>query len=329
MSSERPRGSWLPLVFVVGCPLLWSVLAYFRFGDTDTLYTAWRGGAAIPALALHEPWRIITAPLLHVDPIHLGFNVALLAVVVLMTRRVTHFPLLLVAALSAWTATAAGVLARPGWALGASAAFYGLVGGVAAGAMRERTQRPLAGKILVVAFVAIALGPGDQPAHLIGLVTGAVFAYLPHTGAVARGLHGGVFAILVAGMAFGAFHSDDPPARWQSVTTGGAGLSVPEQWVPAAAVGPCAEVYTDGLRSACALSPDEVNALPERLKNMGFASVEGADAFNGRAVRRWTRVVGDGTLLEGSPDSRGQTVLLTTGSAGGLASWLVPERFSP
>ncbi len=328
MGADRGRRPWAAPAFIVGLPLAWSLLAGFRFGQADTIYTAWRGGAAIPALALDEIWRVITAPLLHVDPVHLGVNVTLLAVVVIMARRVPGFPLLLVAALSAWTATAAGVLTRPGWALGASAAFYGLVGGVAAAAMRDRAQRPLAGKILVVAFVAIALGPGDRPAHLIGLVTGAVFAYLPSRGVVSRGLHGVVLTLVLAGVGFGLMHADDPPQRWRAVNTGESTLQVPDHWVAAAAVGPCAEIYTDGLRAACALSAAQTAGLDEQLTEMGYhpAAPESDGLWT---IRPWTRVVGTGTLLFGVRNSPVRTVLLTVGSDGGLAPWLAPARFSP
>jgi len=328
MGADRPNRPWTALAIIVGLPLAWSLLAGYRFGQEDSIYTAWRGGAAIPALALDEVWRVITAPLLHVDLLHLVNNLVFLAVVVVMSGRVRSFPLLLVAALSAWTATAAGVLTRPGWALGASAGLYGLVGGIAASAMRDADRRRLAGQILVVAFVVIALGPGDRPAHLIGLVTGAVFAHLPSRGAISRGLHGVVLTVLLAGLGFGLMHADDPPQRWRPVTTGESTVQVPDHWVAAAAVGPCAEIYTDGLRAACGLSAAQTADLDERLTELGYHPA--APQADGRwTIRRWRRLVGTGTLLEGVRTSPGQTILLTVGSDGGRAPWLVPARFSP
>jgi len=316
------------LAFIVALPLAWSLLALFRFGRDDAIYTAWRGGAAIPALAVDAFWRVITAPLLHVDPVHLVANLVVLSIVVVMARRVSDFPLLLVAALSAWSATAIGVLTRPGWALGASAAFYGLVGGVAAGAMRDRSRRPLVGQILIVAFVAIALGPGDRPAHLIGLVTGAAFAYLPTSGTFSRWLHGAVLGCLLLGVGLGAAHSDDPPSNWHSVTTGEGNLKVPVHWVQAAAVGPCAEVYTDGLRAACALFGPQTTALSETLAELGY---RGAPAIirEDWTIRHWSRVVGPGVLIEAYRGEGGQTILLTVGTDRGFAPWMVPERFAP
>lgn len=141
-------------------------------------------GFMSPLLAAHgEPWRLVTANLLHVDLIHLLFNVlGLLALGVLVERSLGAARTVLVLGLSGVAGMASAWLAGYDALVGASAMVAGLAGAVLWLEFRRPEQLPagfrlprrlFVGALLVDALLPLALPFIAGAAHLVGFAAGA------------------------------------------------------------------------------------------------------------------------------------------------------------
>lgn len=165
------RAGWLLLL---APPLAWSL----PWLGGDPLASAQAGGALIPERVLAgEWWRLLTAPLLHVYPIHLLVNLAGLALFGHLAHAVFGLGrAAAVTALGGLASAVASLLWVDGWALGASGAVFALLGASVVGGLRLRapTSR-LTQVVLAAAAVTLAVsGPGERVAHLAGLGLGAL-----------------------------------------------------------------------------------------------------------------------------------------------------------
>lgn len=137
-----------------------------------------------------EPWRLATAPFLHIGWAHLAWN-ALFGVLAcrLVERALGAWRLLLVYAASALGASALSLLGQDAIAAGASGPLFGVVGTILAlhrrglPSWRAFARSPatlwLAGGTAALAAVAPLLGVHvDDLAHLGGLATGAAAGWL-------------------------------------------------------------------------------------------------------------------------------------------------------
>ena len=133
-------------------------------GDQNILNRAIAGGALSREYLTAEPWRIISAPLLHLHAIHLATNLLFCALLSIgcslnrsMRSTVSRF------FISGWFATVIGVLTQPGWFLGAI--------------ITSHRQTLSNRKMVLLSMVAVCvslLSKGDAVAHVAGLVSGAV-----------------------------------------------------------------------------------------------------------------------------------------------------------
>ncbi len=161
-----------------------------------------------------QPWRLLTAALLHASPVHLGANVLFgwgwyrLVEGVVGPRR-----LLALWVASAVGASATSLLAQDVVSVGASGALLGVIGATLAlhrralpgwaDFLRSPAVVQLALSLGVYTAVALLAGlPIDHAAHAGGLVTGAAAAWLlsrppPRRAALAAG----AAALLLAGVA--------------------------------------------------------------------------------------------------------------------------------
>ena len=237
-------------------PLLYSALIAATTLP-DPFLRAWLGGAIIPGRLTTEPWRLATAPLLHLECSHLLPNAALIAALALAlaSRPIANraATTILIAALSALAAGLATALAARGWALGASGAMFGLLG---AWSLTHPGWRAPA--LLLTAATWATLGPGDPIAHLAGLTTGTLTARLTPT--IPRRATTALLALTallyLTALPLAARHatrSTTPPTTWTTRPIGSAPLALPPDWTPGHPVPPCTTAATDGLLSICAL----------------------------------------------------------------------------
>lgn len=144
-------------------------------------------GFMSPLLAAHgEPWRLVTANLLHADLVHLVFNVlGLLALGALVERPLGALRTVLVLGLSGGAAMASAWLAGYDALVGASGMVAGLAGALLWLEFRRPEQLPAGwrlprrlfiGALLVDALLPIALPFIAGTAHLTGFVVGAAAA---------------------------------------------------------------------------------------------------------------------------------------------------------
>lgn len=267
-------------------PLLYSALIAATT-PPDPYLRAWLGGAIIPGRLTTQPWRLATAPLLHLEWGHLLPNAAFIAALAFALahhptpHRVAPRPALttgpaatiLIAALSSLAAGLATALAARGWALGASGAMFGLLGAwtliprpslnrathAADPSAPTRTHpRWLTPALLLTAATWATLAPGDPIAHLAGLTTGTLTARLTPT--IPRRATTTLLALTallyLTALPLAARHatrSTTPPTTWTTRPIGAAPLTLPPDWTPGIPVPPCTTAATDGLLSICAL----------------------------------------------------------------------------
>ncbi len=135
-----------------------------------------------------EPWRLVTANLLHAGPAHLAFNVlGLLVLGGLLERTIGSMRTALVAGLGALGATLAGLLAGYDAMVGASGVVTGFAGALLWLELRlpERLpaqwrlpRRPFAAALLADAVLPLFVPEIAGVAHLGGFAVGAFAAAL-------------------------------------------------------------------------------------------------------------------------------------------------------
>jgi len=154
--------------------LLWSL----PWLHGDVLANAEAGGALIPERVwAGEWWRLLTAPLLHVQPDHLLVNLGGLALFGHLSCALFGLGRATVVAIAGGLAGAvASLLWVDGWALGASGGVFALLSGAVVGGLRRRPARhPVIPWLLAAAALALALsGPVNRVAHAAGLLVGAI-----------------------------------------------------------------------------------------------------------------------------------------------------------
>lgn len=260
-----------------GAALALPPVAYTLFAAglaDDPLLRAWLGGALVPGRTLADPWRLATAPLLHVDGAHLAVNGAFL--VILGAAAALRMGPLRAGALAAASAVVGGLAsvgAALGWAAGASGAVFGLLGGLAAHVARtDRRGGLLLGLLAVSLWAAV---PADRVAHLGGLVAGAALGAGALSDRAARALAIALAGFWIAGLALAGRHlarAGDPGGEWRRVD----GLAVPAHWSRGVPIAPCPAAWTDGLVTVCRLdaapSDPPVGVRIEPLPGGGFLS---------------------------------------------------------
>ncbi len=173
----RPR---LGLALALVCVGLYALGIFRPFLVLDGEY--YRGGLAL----LHEPWRLVTAQLLHANVPHLALNaLGLFVLGGLLERQLGLVRSALVLGAAAAGAMLGCVVARYDEVLGASGLVSGVVGALLALELRRPELLPgllrLSRRLLVFAvvaeFVLLSFVPNvAHAAHLGGILAGAVCA---------------------------------------------------------------------------------------------------------------------------------------------------------
>lgn len=184
-----PRRIWVTpagIAALLGAAFLWAKFLAAPAGDAR-LEAAWRAGAKIPEMVEGgQLWRLVTAPLHHLDVTHLAVNAGLAALLAALAVRVLgHAWTWTAFLLGAWLSTGASFLWNPAWSLGASGGGYALVGALlGAGLLHPRLATPrnralLGGIAGLLALQIASAGPStDRVAHLAGLLTGLAVGLL-------------------------------------------------------------------------------------------------------------------------------------------------------
>jgi membrane associated rhomboid family serine protease len=133
-----------------------------------------------------EPWRLVTANLLHADAVHLALNVVgLLVLGALVERPLGALRTVLVLGLSGVAATASAWLAGYEWLVGSSGMVAGLAGALLWLELRRPEQLPAGwrvprrlfiGALAVDALLPLALPVIAGAAHVAGFAGGVVAA---------------------------------------------------------------------------------------------------------------------------------------------------------
>lgn len=143
-------------------------------------------GLVKAAVRAGEWWRLFTAPLLHVNPIHLGFNgMALLGLGALVERYANRAYVPLVFLLTALAGGLGSFVYTDGTSVGASGGIMGLVGFALVLSLRRRallprslTQDMLANVVWIAVMGLMAYQYIDNGAHAAGLLAGALLGWL-------------------------------------------------------------------------------------------------------------------------------------------------------
>jgi rhomboid protease GluP len=152
--------------------------------DNSTLIEAGANVAGIPQEVSH--WRWLTAAFIHVNLLHIGMNMWVLAQIGVLSERAIGSGLLAAAYVMTGTLgnVASTVLAelrhRPSTSAGASGAIMGLIGIAAVFAWRSG-QKAIARNLLLNVGFVLVLGIGlnlDNAAHVGGFVSGALIGLL-------------------------------------------------------------------------------------------------------------------------------------------------------
>ncbi len=215
----------------------------------DPLLRTWLAGGLIPGRMLAEPWRLVTAPLLHLDRAHLIVNGALLMILgAAGAIRLGPLRAGLIALGAAWVGGVASALHARGWAVGASGAVFGLLGALVVDL--GRTHRHCAVWLGLLAGSLLWAVPADRAAHLGGLLAGAALSLARPGPSATRRAALACAGLALAGLVGGGWHlarSDDPPAAWAA----DAGLTAPAGWSPGVPIPPCRVARTNGPATLC------------------------------------------------------------------------------
>ncbi len=245
--TTPPARALLVGLLAATLPALYTGIAHGL--SADPLLRVWLAGGVVPGRMLAEPWRLVTAPLLHLDAAHLAVNGILLIILgAASAARLGPLRAALLAVFSAWIGCTASALSAQGWAAGASGAVFGLLGALTVQLLRDRRRGAI--------WLALLAGslwwavPADKAAHMGGLLGGALLVLVPLAGRPARIVGGLVAAAALAGL-IGVVHhavtADAVPTRWVERD----GLAVPAGWTPGVPIPPCATAWTDGLSTLC------------------------------------------------------------------------------
>lgn len=189
-NHRRPRSG---LVAKLAPPNFWLLLAYgitlvFFFGASErkTFSIPWLevGAAQTGLIRAGEWWRVVTALFLHGNGMHLLNNLAFGAVFLLLLSQVLGPGMTALSVLAAGIAGNAlnAIVRMPDHAsIGASTAVFGAVGLLAALRQDWRSGRafrslrdwaPLAGGVMLLAFLGFSEGQTDILAHVFGFIAG-------------------------------------------------------------------------------------------------------------------------------------------------------------
>ena len=282
VEQPAPRQALTVGLVAAALPALYTVLTA-GLADDLTL-RVWRAGGVVPGHMLAEPWRLVTAPLLHLDWAHLTVNGLLLGVLgAAGTMRLGPLRAALVAIFAAWMGCIASTLAAQGWAAGASGAVFGLLGALTVQLLRDKRRGAI--------WLALLAGslwwavPADKAAHLAGLVGGGLLVLLPLSARVSRVALKVAAVAMMAGLVGVAHHvatDADVPDDWATYD----GLAVPAAWGEGVPIAPCTRAWTDGLSTLClaARPPEELpgvetHVLPDGRHLLTHAVSPAARAF--------------------------------------------------
>ena len=167
----------LGCLLVVGLVQLGAALTHLFDDERSTVLAA---GLLKPAVWQGELWRLLTAPLLHGNPIHFIFNaLALLVLGKLAEVLISREALALTFLLAALAGGLLSLLLLPAPSVGASGGVMGLLGLLIALGLRRRALLPpffLRGLVVGAALTALiglaAFAVIDNAAHLGGFLAG-------------------------------------------------------------------------------------------------------------------------------------------------------------
>jgi membrane associated rhomboid family serine protease len=161
---------------------------YGAFPDAQELRDA--GGASRDALADGHWWTLLTANVLHVNPIHLLFNlIGLLVIGILLEREIGWMRMGLLCVVGGVLSMSLGVLLQQGAGV---VGVSGVVYAIAAWALLRDVHRTrglgiVAWSMLPVGVIYTFLGPGVSiGGHLGGLIAGFALGYLFERGPARR-----------------------------------------------------------------------------------------------------------------------------------------------
>ncbi|MCA9539744.1 MAG: rhomboid family intramembrane serine protease [Myxococcales bacterium] len=172
------RRAFAVAVALAAAPVLWSIMAAAT--EPEPVARALRFGAVVPERMLAQPWRLGTAPLLHLGFGHLVPNAVLLAVLGSGTARAHGAAMAVAAAIWGGFSSSAVAAFGPTWATGASGAVFALIAALLWGIARRAPS--LRGPVALVAAMALSwalFGPGHDLAHLGGALAGLLVALAP------------------------------------------------------------------------------------------------------------------------------------------------------
>jgi membrane associated rhomboid family serine protease len=140
-----------------------------------------------PVIRSGQWWRLLTLVLLHVSWVHVGSNMAALAIWGRDTeRRFGGWGLLTLYVTTAVASSALAMAVHPDAdAVGASGAVFGIMGALVAALWRRRHQpgiptqlQAVAGFSVISLVLAATIARTDNAAHVAGLLTGVLFGGL-------------------------------------------------------------------------------------------------------------------------------------------------------
>jgi len=179
--SKRVDIPWTSLAtagLVVGVSsVAWSDLGIPLTAKNAPLW----GGRDAWALSLGQNWRLLSAGLLHSDPVHLLWNlVPSLPFLVLLERRLGSLAALAVTALSLVYGHAAGAVLQGGVSVGFSPALFGLISTFACLFWRDhpRLVRLSVVYLLVGLIASLRFTNVDLASHVGGMAAGLITAWI-------------------------------------------------------------------------------------------------------------------------------------------------------
>ncbi len=184
-TSPTPPPGWrhYPVLTAIVVGTLAAYVAQLVFGASYVDHLDAYG----PVIRSGQWWRLLTVVLVHVSWVHVGSNMAVLAIWGRDTeRRFGGWGLLTLYVTTAVASSALAMAVHPDAdAVGASGAVFGIMGALAAALWRRRRQPGIGTQLqTVVGFAALSLvlaatiAGTDNAAHAAGLVTGLLFGGL-------------------------------------------------------------------------------------------------------------------------------------------------------